>query len=476
MRYAETDRIELKERMTDELKKEIVAFLNTEGGTIYVGVKDDGTPSPIQDPGERDAMDLRLSNWVRDAFYPNVFGLVRYAFQDDGVFAIEVNQGLDKPYYLKEKGPKPSGVYVRIGTTSRMATESEILLMLLDSRKYSYEEDVAEEQNLTFRFFNDICDENHIPHEERSLRSLRLIDKDGKYTNLAFMLSDQSDIVVKLAKYDRHLNFITKKEFKGSLLKCLENVLDVASTFNDVSAIISPDSWQRKETVSYPGSSLREAILNAFCHSNYFIRSNIKIEFFDDKVRITNPGGIYQATLEQIMEGVQTYRNPALVNILNKLHYIENFGTGIPRILQAYEGFPRQPEWNPTGNFFMVTLPNQNYSGSGDDSENDSRNDSRNDSMTLEDRNLSPRDLAILRSIQAHPGIGGKQILESIEDDYPGTTPFDLKNTFKRKIRDFVTFKGAKKNGGYYIKENLGARKVFETRVPSCKGRGGMVK
>ena len=179
MRYAETDRIELKERMTDELKKEIVAFLNTEGGTIYVGVKDDGTPSPIQDPGERDAMDLRMSNWVRDAFYPNVFGLVRYAFQDDGVFAIEVNQGLDKPYYLKEKGPKPSGVYVRIGTTSRMATESEILLMLLDSRKYSYEEDVAEEQNLTFRFFNDICDENHIPHEERSLRSLCLIDKDG---------------------------------------------------------------------------------------------------------------------------------------------------------------------------------------------------------------------------------------------------------------------------------------------------------
>ena len=91
--------------------------------------------------------------------------------------------------------------------------------------------------------------------------------------------------------------------------------------------------------------------------------------------------------------------------------------------------------------------------------------------MTLEDRNLSPRDLAILRSIQTHPGIGGKQILESIADDYPGTTPFDLKNTFKRKIRDLVTFKGAKKNGGYYIKENLGARMATITRVPSCKGR-----
>ena len=64
---------------------------------------------------------------------------------------------------------------------------------------------------------------------------------------------------------------------------------------------------------------------NAFCHSNYFIRSNIGIEFFDDEVKITNPGGNYQITLEQIFDGVQKYRNSGLVNILSKLHYIENF-------------------------------------------------------------------------------------------------------------------------------------------------------
>ena len=56
-------------------------------------------------------------------------------------------------------------------------------------------------------------------------------------------------------------------------------------------------------------------MLNAFAHANYFIRSNIKIEFYDDLLKITNPGGIYEATLEQILAGVQTYRNPRLVNI-----------------------------------------------------------------------------------------------------------------------------------------------------------------
>lgn len=449
MEYIESSKVELKEMMTDEIKKEILAFLNTEGGTIYVGVKDDGMVVPYKDSKERDEMDVRISNWIRDVFYPNVSSLLRYRFNEDGVFVIEVNQGIEKPYYLKEKGPKPSGVYVRIGTTSRMATESEILLMLLDSKKYSYEEDVSDEQNLTFRFFNDICDENHIPHEERNLRSLRMIGKDGKYTNLGFMMSDQSDIVVKFAKYDNSLNFIVKKEFKGSLLKCLECTLDNAANFNDISAVISPGSWQRKETVSYPGSSLREAILNAFCHSNYFIRSNIKIEFFDDKVKITNPGGIYQATLEQIMSGVQTYRNPGLVNILSKLHYIENFGTGIPRILQAYKGADRQPVFNPSGNFFMLTLPNQNYI----DPVNDPVNNPVNDPVKIKDDRLGGLELMILQSIQQNPGISTRKLLKLINEKQPKITLDTLKNNMKRKLKDYIEFRGSQKKGGYFIKE-----------------------
>lgn len=92
-----------------------------------------------------------------------------------------------------------------------------------------------------------------------------------------------------------------------------------------------------KEIVSYPGASLREMILNAFVHADFFIRSNIKIEFFADKCIITSPGGIFNASMEEIMKGTQTYRNHKLVNIFDKLGLIENFGTGIPRTLDAYK-------------------------------------------------------------------------------------------------------------------------------------------
>ena len=255
--YQESNIVELKEVLIDDVKKEIVAFLNTNGGTIFVGVKDDGTIIPFLDQKEKDSMDCKIANWISDAFFPNTLHLIKHYFNTDNVLVIEVLVGEEKPYYLKEKGPKPSGVYKRVGSTIRMANDSEILLMLLDSKKYSYEDDISEEQELTFKYFNEICDDNNLPHDERNMKSLRMINKDGLYTNLALLMSDQSPIVVKFAKYDSQLNFKVKKEYKGPLLKVMNNVLENAANYNDISAIIDGTSWQRRETVSYPGASLR---------------------------------------------------------------------------------------------------------------------------------------------------------------------------------------------------------------------------
>lgn len=108
------------------------------------------------------------------------------------------------------------------------------------------------------------------------------------------------------------------------------------------------------------------------------------------------------------MSGVQTYRNPGLVNILSKLHYIENFGTGIPRILQTYEGADKQPIFNPSGNFFMLTLPNQNYV----DPVNDPINDPINDPVKIKDDRLGDVELIILQTIQQNPGISTRNLLK----------------------------------------------------------------
>jgi len=102
-------------------------------------------------------------------------------------------------------------------------------------------------------------------------------------------------------------------------------------------------------------------IINAFCRCDYSKKSNIKIEFFSNQVKITSPGGIFGATLEEVFHGVQTYRNPRLINILDKLGYIENYGTGIQRTILSYKEYRVKPSFNASDNFFIVVLPNLNY-------------------------------------------------------------------------------------------------------------------
>ena len=205
---------------------------------------------------------------------------------------------------------------------------------------------------------------------------------------------------------------------------------------NDVKVIIDGNSFKRKETKSYPGASIREMVLNAFCHANYFIHSNIKIEFFPDKAKITSPGGIFNATMDDIMSGVQTYRNPRLVNVFDKLHLIENFGTGIPRTLQSYEGYEVKPEFKASENFFIVTLPNVNYS------QNESINESIND-----------LELEILRIIKENPGINAPSITSLLSEQDHSITLYRVKNEIGRNLERYIEHIGSNKTGGYYLKK-----------------------
>ena len=205
---------------------------------------------------------------------------------------------------------------------------------------------------------------------------------------------------------------------------------------NDVKVIIDGNSFKRKETKSYPGASIREMVLNAFCHANYFIHSNIKIEFFPDKAKITSPGGIFNATMDDIMNGVQTYRNPRLVNVFDKIHLIENFGTGIPRTLQSYEGYEVKPEFKASENFFIVTLPNVNYS------QNESINESIND-----------LGLGILRIIKENPGINAPSITSLLSEKDHAITLSHVKNEIGRNLERYIEHIGSNKTGGYYLKK-----------------------
>ena len=198
--YYEDEKTELKKELIDEVKSEIVAFLNSEGGTVFVGVEDDGTVIGFKDSNIKDDIDLKLGNWIQDAFFPKPSGLINFFFNEDDVLEIQISKGTSKPYYLREKGPKPSGVYIRVGRSKRKASDDEILKMIMETRRYSYEEDISDEQDLTFNAFSWVLEDNEMKLTVRVMNTLGMKSRSGKYTNLAFLLSDHVETVVLMSR------------------------------------------------------------------------------------------------------------------------------------------------------------------------------------------------------------------------------------------------------------------------------------
>ena len=146
MQY-ESERIEYKSQMIDDIYKEVIAFANTDGGVIYLGIDDKGNLVGIDNVDETYT---RLTNGIRDAIVPDVTMFVRYVLQDNKVIQIEVGEGSYKPYYLKSKGMKPAGVYVRQGASSVQASPDQIRRMIKDSDGDVFEEMRSFAQELSF--------------------------------------------------------------------------------------------------------------------------------------------------------------------------------------------------------------------------------------------------------------------------------------------------------------------------------------
>lgn len=132
--------------------------------------------------------------------------------------------------------------------------------------------------------------------------------------------------------------------------------------------------------------------------------------------------------MEDIMNGVQTYRNPRLVHVFDKLGMIENFGTGIPRTIESYKNYDVKPEFKATEYFFFVTLPNINYAS------NDSINDSINDI-----------GLEILKTVSKSPGISAPKITLQIQKYDSSITLYKIKNEIRRNLGNYIEYRGSNK-------------------------------
>ena len=361
MIFQESETVELKSIVVEDIKKEIIAFANCKGGKLYIGVQDDGTVSGLDNPDE---VSLQISNMVRDAIKPDLTMFLHYeTLTIDGkkIVAVDIQQGTERPYYIAKKGLRPEGVYVRQGYSAVPATNTVIRRMIKETDGDRFEEMRSLEQSLTFESAKKIFVKRHVTFGPAQMKTLGLVTQDGVYTNLGLLLSDQCVHTIKAAVFQgtNQNEFKDRKEFAGSLFQQMEEVYDFIDFRNQTHSTF--DKLYRIDRRDYPETAVREALLNLLIHREYSFRASSFISLYTDRLEFTSIGGLVNGvTLKDVTMGISVCRNVKLANIFYRLELIEAYGTGLIKIMDAYEGTGMTPQIETSDNAFKIILPNLN--------------------------------------------------------------------------------------------------------------------
>lgn len=381
----ENENTEFKSALTGDIYKEVIAFANNGGGVIYIGVDDNGNETGVADVDETYT---RLTNGIRDAISPDVTVFCKYSLNENNVIKIEISEGARKPYYLKSKGIKPSGVYVRQGASSVPASEDQIRLMIKMSDGDSFEGIRSLNQELTFVSAKQAFEKYGVEFSENKYRVLGITtDSNDLYTNLGLLLSDQCKHSIKAAVFadEDNTSFLDSKEFTGSILRQLDDAYSYLMLNNRNNAEFK--GLERVEHYSYPQEALREALLNALVHRDYAFSGSIIININESQIEFISLGGLLPGlSAEDIKNGISQPRNPKLAEVFHRLRLIESYGTGIRRIFTLYRDCEKKPEIIVTPNTFKLILPNRNYY-STDKSEEKALNDQQRTILQHIERN-----------------------------------------------------------------------------------------
>lgn len=392
---------EFKREYVDDIKKTVVAFANTLGGTIYIGVDDKGEAVGVQ---KVDETMLKVSNAIRDAIKPDVTLFTDCSVRQEGdaaIIVVKVQKGTDSPYYLSSKGIRPAGVYIRQGASSVPATEAAILKMIRETDGENYEQVRSLNQNLTFHETRKAFDEAALKFGREQMKTLHMINEDGMYSNLALLLSDQCVHTIKAAVFEGTQKAIFKDryEFSGSLLKQLSDAYGFIDRYNRTRAEFS--GLKRIDRRDYPEEAIRETLLNVIVHRDYTFSGSTLISIFDDRLEFVSLGGLVKGITEKdIQLGVSILRNPNLANVFYRLHLIEAYGTGIPKIIESYKTYERKPVLEISDNAFKVILYNINSRISEDEKNSQ--------------REISEREQQVLRLFENKESIVRKEVEQAL--------------------------------------------------------------
>ena len=337
---AETNRTENKEQLNEDFEQEVIAFLNyKEGGIIYIGVRKDGQVVGLKDV---DLTQLQIKDRIKNNIQPSTLGLfdvIVETIDNKEVIKVVISSGTEKPYYLRKKGRTPEGCYIRVGSSKERMTERMIDDMYSKRIKNTLKEIDSPRQELTFNQLKIYYEEHGLKLNDNFLQNLDLLTSEGKYNYNAFLLADENNVSIKLVKYlgTNKMDLVENQEYGyRCIITATQRILDRLDAENTVYAKIEYKG--RKEVEMIDKAALKEAVINAVVHNDYSYGNSPIVELYSDRIEITSAGGLPQElSQEEFLEGVTAPRNKELIRVFKDVDLIENIGSGVLRILDAYD-------------------------------------------------------------------------------------------------------------------------------------------
>lgn len=358
----ESQLVEFKSDFSTELGKTICAFANTNPGTVLLGVSDDGKIQSVSEKIEEQIANVAHS--CKPSIYPNITKITR---SGKLLFVVEVPCSKGVLHSFKNIA------YKRVGTSDMPLSPEEVIAFARQAR--------------IIRFDNQLCDAKLSDIDEAAVRKFvrsaiahRRLDiapdlpvaevleklelKEGdRLTYSAVLLFGkepqrfalQSEVRCARFRGTEPLTFVDMKVLGGNVIEQIDNAEKFVMFHIRLAAEIK--QFLREERWEYPLSAIREAIMNAICHRDYFSTANVRVSIFDDRIEIMNPGGLPpELTIDDLKKPHNSIpRNPLIAKALYFIKYIEHWGAGTQRMIEETlaHGLP-EPEFLQSGGGFAV--------------------------------------------------------------------------------------------------------------------------
>ncbi len=365
----ESQEVEFKESFhsSQDFSKIMCGFANTYGGVILIGVNNKKEVVGVKD--NLDSLQQKISSSAQAVSPPIFPSIETHKIKGADVISIVIQQAIDNTFHSFQ-----GVIYVRIGSTLRKIEGNQIVDFLRGKQILCFDETISNAK-LTDLDLNKIKEYLNIRKQsdyfkshssEDFLLSMKLASKNGEFkvknSALLFFAKDpiffNPQIEIKAVRFDgtEPVKIISHELIQSNLTESIEKALSFVKSNISKSINIKSEA-KREEKYQYPLDVIREAIVNAAAHRDYFSKDSIQIYIFSDRIEMTNPGSLPKDLPKELFGTLSVQRNPLTYRILRDYGFVEGLGSGVPRMINSMrEHGLSDPEFGIYEHFFRTIL------------------------------------------------------------------------------------------------------------------------